>query len=154
VAELGEKLRSPLPVVVSKPFQCYYRRAKELREAHSVKWNDVLFFYSLVAAKMTVGCTVKKITGAEPPTKKVAEPPAKKVAEPPAKKKTKPPKQGLFRKGFLNLPTIISVPPASPWEVNTVRVAGPSSPPSGCINGFSQSRNWPVGFDHNGRIVV
>jgi hypothetical protein len=33
-------------------------------------------------------------------------------------------------------------------------VVGPSSPPSGCLNGFSQSRNWPVGFDHNGEIVV
>jgi len=31
---------------------------------------------------------------------------------------------------------------------------GPFSPSSGCLNGFSQSRNWPVGFDHNGEIVV
>jgi hypothetical protein len=43
-AGLGEKLRSSLPVVVSKPFQCYYRRAKELREGHSMIWNDELFF--------------------------------------------------------------------------------------------------------------
>jgi len=48
-----------------------------------------------------------------------------------------------------------------PWEVKDVGVAGPSSPPSGCIiprpvegNGFSQSQNWPVGFDHNVEIVV
>jgi len=40
-------------------------------------------------------------------------------------------------------------------------VVGPSSPPSGCIipssvegNGFSQSWDWLVGFDHNGEIVV
>jgi hypothetical protein len=33
-------------------------------------------------------------------------------------------------------------------------VVGPSSPSSGCLNGFSQSRNWPVGFDHNAEIVV
>jgi hypothetical protein len=40
-------------------------------------------------------------------------------------------------------------------------VVGPSSSPRGCIipssiegNGFSQSRDWPVGFDHNGEIVV
>jgi hypothetical protein len=32
-------------------------------------------------------------------------------------------------------------------------VVGPS-PSSGCLNGFSQTRNWPVGFDHNGEIVV
>jgi hypothetical protein len=36
-AILGEKLRSPLPVVVCKPFQYYYRRAKKLREEHSLK---------------------------------------------------------------------------------------------------------------------
>lgn len=48
-----------------------------------------------------------------------------------------------------------------PREVKDVGVAGPSSPPSGYIiprsvegNGFSQSRNWPVGFDHNGEIVI
>jgi hypothetical protein len=63
-------------------------------------------------------------------------------------------KQGFFRKGFLNLPPIVSIPHTSLQEVNNVGVVGPSSPPSGCINGFSQSQNWPVGFDHNGEIVV
>jgi len=33
-------------------------------------------------------------------------------------------------------------------------VVGPSSPLSGCLNGFSQSRNWLVGFDHNREIVM
>jgi hypothetical protein len=33
-------------------------------------------------------------------------------------------------------------------------MVGPSSPLSGCFNGFSQSRNWPIGFDYNGQIVV
>jgi hypothetical protein len=48
-----------------------------------------------------------------------------------------------------------------PRKVNDVAVVGPSYPPKGCIippsiegNGFSQSRNWHVGFDHNGEIVV
>jgi hypothetical protein len=62
--------------------------------------------------------------------------------------------QGLFRKGFFNLPLIVSVPLASLQEVNNGGVVGISSPSSGCLNGFSQSRNWPVGFDHNGEIVV
>jgi hypothetical protein len=66
VVVLGEKLRSPLLVVVSKPFQCYYRRAKELREGQSVKWNDVLFFDSLEDVKMTVGYAIKRVTVAEP----------------------------------------------------------------------------------------
>jgi hypothetical protein len=83
---LGEKLRSSLPVVVSKPFQCYYRRAKELREGHSMKWNDELFSDSLEAMKMFAGCAVKMVTIAEPPVKKVTEPLVK---------------QGL-RRGFLN----------------------------------------------------
>jgi hypothetical protein len=144
---LGEKLRSPLPVVVSKPFQCYYRRVKKLREGHSVKWNDVLLSDSLKVVKMSVGYVDKRVTGTEPPAEKAAKPPA-------MKKSVTPVNQCLFRKGFLNLPPIVSVPPASPQEVNNGGVVGPSSPSSGCLNGFSQSRNWPIGFNHNGEIVV
>jgi hypothetical protein len=110
-----------------------------------VKWNDGLLSDSLEASKLSAGLVLNKIMGAGPPAKKT---------EPPVK-------QGLFRKGFLNLPPIVSVPPASPREVNDVVVVGPSSPPKGCIippsiegNGFSQSQNWPVGFDHNKEIVV
>jgi hypothetical protein len=51
--------------------------------------------------------------------------------------------------------------PDLPQEVIDVGVVGPSSPLSGCIiplfvegDGFSQSRDWPVGFDQNGEIVV
>jgi hypothetical protein len=81
-AVLGEKLRSPLPMVVSKPFQCYYRRAKKLREGQSVKWNDVLLFDSLKAVKMFVGYADKRVTGVEPPAEeKVAKPPAMKKSE-------------------------------------------------------------------------
>jgi hypothetical protein len=39
--ELGEKIRSSLPALQStKPFQSYYRNARDLREGHSVKWNE------------------------------------------------------------------------------------------------------------------
>jgi len=145
-ANLGEKLRSPLPVVVSKLFQCYYRRAKKLREGHSVKWNDGLLSYSLEAVNMSIGYVDKRVTGAEQPTEKAAKPPA-------MKKSMTPVHQGLFRKGFLNLPPI-SVLPMALQEVNNGGVVGPSSPSSGCFNGVSQSRNWPVGFDHNWEIVV
>jgi hypothetical protein len=134
-------------VVVSKPFQCYYKRVKKLREGHSVKWNDVLLSDSLEAMKMSVGYVDKRVTGVEPPAEKAAKPPA-------MKKSVTPVNQGLFRKGFLDLPPIVSVPPVSPQEVNNGGVVGPSSPSSGCLNGFSQSRNWPVDFDHNGEIVV
>lgn len=49
----------------------------------------------------------------------------------------------------------------SPREVLDVGVVGSLSPPRDCIiplsieeNGFSQSRAWPISFDHNGEIVV
>jgi hypothetical protein len=90
---------------------------------------------------------MKRVTVAELPKEKVAKPPAMKKIETPVN-------QGLFRKGFLNLPPIVSVPPASLQEVNNGGVVGPSSPPRGSLNGFFQSRNWPVGFDHNREIVV
>jgi hypothetical protein len=55
-AELGEKIRSSLPVLFnSKPFRHYYRRARELRAGHSVKWNDRLLSDSLEASKMADG---------------------------------------------------------------------------------------------------
>lgn len=70
-------------------------------------------------------------------------------------------KQGLFKKGFLNPCPTVSVTPVSPQEVIDVEVVGPSSPPRGCFipssveeNGFSQSQDWLVGFDHNEEIVV
>jgi hypothetical protein len=48
-----------------------------------------------------------------------------------------------------------------PKEKEKHGVVGSSFPPRDCIilssveeNGFSQSRAWPIGFDHNGEIVV
>jgi len=64
-------------MVVSKPYQCYYRRVKVLREGQSVKWNEEVFFDYLEVTKMTVGCSVKKVTSAKPPMKKAVEPPVK-----------------------------------------------------------------------------
>jgi len=96
---------------------------------------------------MSIGYADKRVTVAKPPVEKVAKPPAMKKPETLVN-------QGLFRKGFLNLPPIVLVLPASHLEVNNGGVVGPSSPPSGCLNGFSQSRNCPVDFDHNREIVV
>jgi hypothetical protein len=49
----------------------------------------------------------------------------------------------------------------SPRKFIDVGMVRPSSPPRGCStsssvegNSFSQSRNWPIGFDHKGEIVV
>jgi len=86
---------------------------------------------------MTDGCSVKKVTAAEPPVKKAVKPPAK---------------QGL-RKGFLN--------PCPKVPGTEVGMVGPSYPPRGCLtpyssegNGLSLSHNWPVGFDYNGEFVA
>jgi hypothetical protein len=68
-SKLGEKIRSSPPLLLnSKPFQHYYRRARELRESHSMNWNDGFRSDSLEALK----------TAVELPLKKVAEPPVKK----------------------------------------------------------------------------
>jgi len=110
-----------------------------------MNWNDKLFSDSLEAMKMFAGCVVLKVTVAEPPMKKVTEPLVK---------------QGL-RRGFLNPRPKVFVIFTSPQKVVEVGLVGPSSPPRGCLspfpaegNGFSQSRNWPVGFDNNWEIVV
>jgi len=145
--ELGKKLRSsPSPLLQSRPFKQYYRRAREIRAGQTLVWNDGLLSDSLVASKLSAEPGLYKETGGEFHAKNKTQTPAK---------------QGLFRKGFLNLPPIVSVPPVLPREVKDVGVVGPSSPPSGCIfpcsvegNGFSHSQSWSVGFDHNGEIVV
>jgi hypothetical protein len=143
--ELGEKLRSSFPVV-SKPFQSYIKAARILREGVSLKWNDVLLSDSLEASKLVADLAVNKVAVAEPPTKKVAESPVK---------------TDILRKGFLNPRPKMPATPASPRKVFDVGMVGPSSPPRGCSisspvegNSYSQSRNWPIGFDHNGEIVV
>jgi hypothetical protein len=98
----------------------------------------VLLSDSLEAMEMSFGKGDKRVTGAKPPA---------------MKKSVTPVNQGLFRKGFLNLLPIVSVPPVSPQVDINDGVVPPPSPSSGCLNGFSQSRNWSVGFDHNGEIV-
>jgi hypothetical protein len=130
----------------SKPFQSYIKKARILREGVSLKWNDVLLSDSLKASKLVVDLAVNKVVVAEPPTKKVADSPVK---------------TGILRKGFLNPRPKMPATPASPRKVFDVGMVGPSSPPRGCSisspvegNSFSQSRNWPIGFDHNGEIVV
>jgi len=146
-SELGKKIRSsPSPLLHRRPFQQYFRRARELRAGHLMVWNDGFLSDSLEASKLSAKPVFLKDTGGESGAKKKTENPAI---------------MGLFRKGFLNLPPIGSVPPFLPREVKDVGMVRPSSPPRGCIspcsvegNGFSQYRNWPVGFDHNGEIIV
>jgi len=92
---------------------------------------------SLKASKMVADFAVKKAS----------------VAETPAK--------DFLRKGFLNPRPVLPTTSSSPQKVFDGGIVGHSSPPRCCSSsspvkgkGFSQSRNWPIGFDHNGEIVV
>jgi hypothetical protein len=117
---LGKKVRSfPSPLMPSRPFQQYFRRARELRAGRSVVWNDGLLADSLEASKLSAEPVLLKVTGGEACAKKKTEFPAKK---------------GLFRKGFLNLPPSVPVPPVVLREVKKVGVVRPSSPSSGCFS--------------------
>jgi hypothetical protein len=152
---LGEKIHSSLPVLqISKPFQRYYWKARELKEGHSVYWIEVFLADSLVASKTPIYITNKEI-----------------VAAPLAKISAGSVKKGFLRKGFLNPRQAVIAPTAHsllielgshpPREVKTVGVVGLPSPPSCHIipssvegNGFSQSQEWPVRFDPIGEVVV
>jgi len=61
-AKLGEKIHSSLPTLQStKPFQRYYRKARDLREGHSVKWNEGLLADSLAASKTPIYFAKKEV---------------------------------------------------------------------------------------------
>jgi len=144
VAELGKKIRSSLPAIQStKPFQSYYRKARDLREGHSVKWNEGLLADSLAASKTPI-CSAKKEVAAVPPLKNSVG----------------SAKKGFLRKGFLN-PRLAAIAPTASHEAKDVGMIGLHSPLGGRIipssvegNGFSQSHEWLVGFDLNGELVV
>jgi hypothetical protein len=54
-SELGKKIRSsPSPLLQSRPFQQYFRRARELRAGHSVLWNGGFLSDSLEALMLSV----------------------------------------------------------------------------------------------------
>jgi hypothetical protein len=105
-SELRKKIRSsPSPLLHSRPFQHYFRRARELRAGHSVLWNDGFLSDSLEASKLSAELVLFKDTSGEFHAKKNTEIPAKK---------------GLFRKGFLNLPPIVFVPPFCRGRLRTL----------------------------------
>jgi hypothetical protein len=137
-AELGEKICSSLPAIQStKPFQSYYRKARDLREGHSMKWNEGLLANSLATSKTPICSTKKKVAESVGSVKK-----------------------GFLRKEFLN-PHPAAIAPTMSHEAKDVGMIGLHSP-LGCRiipssvegNGVSQSQEWPVGFDLNGELVV
>jgi hypothetical protein len=79
---------------------------------------------------------------------------------PPFKNSVGSAKKGFLRKGFLN-PRPATIAPTVSHEAKDVGMIGLHSPSRGRIipssvegNGFSQSQDWPVGYDLNGKLVV
>jgi hypothetical protein len=155
---LGGKLHYSLPVLqISKPFQKYYRKARELREGHSVRWNEVLLADSRATSRTSVCIKTKEA---------VATPPVKTFAGLAGSAK-----KGFLRKGFLNLSPAVIAPTIShslivdlasslTQEVKVDGVIGLLSLLS-CINpsfvegnGLFQSQVWQVGFDPSEEVVV
>jgi hypothetical protein len=143
-AKLGEKIRSSFPALQStKPCQRYYRKARDLRKGHSVKWNEGLLADSLATSKTPI-CSAKNEV----------------VAVPPVKNSAGSAKKGFLRNGFLN-PCPAAIGPTASREANDVGMVWLHSPSRRHIipssvegNGFSQSQEWLVGFDLNGELVV
>jgi hypothetical protein len=108
-----------------------------------VKWNEGLLADSLAASKTPI-CSAKK---------EVAAVLLVKNSVGSAKK-------GFLRKGFHN-PRLAAIAPTASREAKDVGMIGLDSPP-GCRiipssvegKGFSQSQEWPIGFDLNGELVV
>jgi hypothetical protein len=133
---LGEKLCSSLPVLpISKPFQKYYRKA---REGRSVQLNEDLLAESLATMRTPVSFSTKKAV-ATPPVK-VSAGMADSV------------KKGLLRRGFLNPSSAVkastphsslveSVVSSSTREVKDDGVIGLPSPLSGHVTYFFEEGN-------------
>jgi hypothetical protein len=121
----------------------YYRKARDLKGGHSVKWNERLLADSLAASKTPICYAIKEV-----------------AAVPPVKNPTGFAKKGFLRKGFLN-PRPAAITPTASREAKDVGMIRLHSPP-GCHiipssvegNGFSQSQEWLVRFDLNGELVV
>jgi hypothetical protein len=108
-----------------------------------VKWNEGLLADSLATSKTPI-CSAKNEVATVPPVKNP----------------TSSAKKGFLRKGFLKpCPAVIA--PTASQEAKDVEMIWLHSP-SGCRiipssledNGFSQSQEWPVGFNLNGELVV
>jgi hypothetical protein len=135
-AELGEKIRSSLPALQStKPFQRYYQKARDLKEGHSMKWNEELLADSMPASKTPIYFAKKEV-----------------AAVPPVKNFAGSVKKGFLWKGFLN-PCPTAIAPTASREFKDVVMIGLHSPP-GCRiipssvkgNGFSNLRNGLSGL--------
>jgi hypothetical protein len=158
-AEMGEKIRSSLPMLQpSKPFQRYYRKARDLREGQ-VKWNDGLLVDSMEGSKKS-GRLCNKASVAEPNSKEDSTaPPLKSSAGTTSneKKEASNGKKSFLRKGFLNLRLAVLAPSTS---LSLPSKLAPSSTSEdkevGVVreNGITQSQQWPVGFSPSGEAMV
>jgi len=152
-AEMGERIRSSLPVLQpSKPFQRFYRKARDFREGQ-VKWNDGLLADSMEASKKTGGLC-NKASVAEPNSKVDSiAPPLKSSAGMTSneKKVVSNGKKSFLRKGFLYRRPTVSAPSTSlslPFELALSLTSEDKEVGVVRDNGITKFQQWPVGFDH------
>jgi hypothetical protein len=140
----------------SKPFQHYYRQARDLREGQ-VKWNDGLLADSMEASKKSGGICIKALI-AEPNSKKDSTaPPLKSSASTTSneKKEASNGKKGFLRKRFLNLRPAVLAPSTSLSCTSELASSLTSEDKEVVVvrdNDISQQ--WPVGFNPSGEVVV
>jgi len=158
-AEMGERIRSSLPVLQPfKPFQRYYRKARDFREGQ-VKWNDGLLADSMEASKKTGGFC-NKASVVEPYSKEdSAAPPLKSSADTTSneKKVVSNGKKGFLRKGFLNRrPSVLAPSTNSSLPSELALSSTPEDKEVGIVrdSSITKYQQWPVGFDQSEEAVV
>jgi hypothetical protein len=158
-AEMGDRIRSSLPVLQPfKPFQRYYRKARDLREGQ-VKWNDGLLADSMEALKKTGGFC-NKASVVEPYSKEDSAAPPLKSSEDTTsneKKVVSNGKKGFLRKGFLNQRSSVLAPSTKSSLPSELALSStPEVKEVGVVrdSGITKYQQGPVGFDHSEEALV
>jgi hypothetical protein len=149
---LGKRLRSSSPVLSdSKPFQKYYRKAREARKVHL----DENFF----ADSMEVLRLVAQVPGflsLLPPIRD----PAEKVAIALLVQDSAGVAvfvKGFLRQGFLNPSLVIQANLSHKVSIVSASTSGFPTAIKGedfRVNGLTQSQKWLVGFNPSGDVVA
>jgi len=142
---LGKRLCSSSPVLSNfKPFQKYYRKAKEARE---VQMDENLFADSMEALRPAQGPGFLSLLPSDL-AEKVAV-----VLLVQDKGKSPSPVRGFLWWGFLNLSLVVT------HKVLVVSASTPGSPTAikgedFRVNGSTQSQKWSVGFGPSREVVA
>lgn len=151
---MGKRLCSSSPVLSnSKPFQKYYRKAREARDLHM---DENLFADSMEALRPAQGPGFLSLLPSDP-AEKVAI--ALLVQD---KGKSPSPVRGFLWWGFLNLSLVVTHKVSVVSASTPVVKEGASTPGSPTaikgedfrVNGLTQSQKWPVDFGPSREVVA